>query len=246
MSTGTLLLAGTDLASLCIVEDLSDFWSSSDLRGDLPTAPGADGAVAISRPISSKVASGQVTVADVSVAAIEDGVAAVKALLRENVSQTLTRRKVTGAGNLDATQTGIVRNVAERWIGGNACTLLFSAELVDGLWYGSSVSMPTVAGTSTVLGDTGTHKILVTLAAGPARTVASSTNGYYFQFHTTVPTGGVLVDVEARTATAITGGADMSANLSWPKVYPFRLEAGSNTLALDAGSASLTYQPAYL
>jgi hypothetical protein len=115
-------------------------------------------------------------------------------------------------------------------------------------WHGSPVTIASGAGVHTILGDIRTSRMTVTLAAGPARTVANQTpgNGSYFQFLATVPAGGVLVDVEAQTATAITGGADMSRYLQWGKAHPLILEAGSNTLATDAGTFSVAYQPAYL
>jgi hypothetical protein len=245
VSAGTLLFGGTDLASLCVVEDLTDFWSSSDVRGDLPVYPGADGAAAVQRPVSSKLSVCQATIAVDTHIAAEDGVAAVKALLRQGESQTVTRRKVITAGNLDTTQTGIVRNVAERWIGISSCTLLIGVELLDGLWYGAAVAISSAAGTTSVAGEASTHRMTLTLAAGGARTITNTTNGHWLTFSTTVPTGGVLIDVEARTATAITGGADLSAYLSWGKTYPMRLNAGSNTLTVSAVSASISYQPAY-
>lgn len=245
--SGALLFSGTDLATLCVVEDLNDFWSSSDLRGDLTSYPGLDGGGANRRPVASKICSGQATVALSTPTAAEDAVAAVKTLLAVNVPQTATRRKITGSGTLDATQTVIVRNVSERWIGDNsACTLLFTTELLDGTWHGSSVLIASGAGTQTIVGDTRTYRMTLTLAAGGQRTVWNNTNGYYFQFWATVPSGGVLVDVEAQTATAITGGADMSQYLAWPKNLPFRLDPGSNVLVTDVASFAVDYQPAYL
>jgi hypothetical protein len=245
MSTGTLLFSGTDLASLCIVEDLSDFWSSSEPRGDQPVYPGISGSLALQMPTSSKIASGQVTVTADTLADTEDAVAGVKALLAAGIPQTVTRRKITGTGNLDATQTGIARSVEERWQGPGACTLLIAVELTDGKWYGASLNIASAAGTQAIAGDVRTTRMTLTLAAGAARTVANTTNGHQFTFGATVPTGGVLVDVEARTATAITGGTDMSASLSWPKVHPFRLDPGANVITVSAGSASIDYQPAY-
>lgn len=244
--SGTLLFSGTDLATVCIVEDLSDFWSSTDLRGDLSTSPGVDGAEGAPRPWASKVCSGQVTVADDTLAAAEDAVAALKAVLRMGLSQTVTRRKVTGAGNLDATQTAIVRTTAERWIGDAACTLLLGVELLDGLWYGAEVAVASAAGVQDIEGDLPTRRMTLTLAAGAARTVTNTTNGYWFTFSAAVPTGGVVIDVEARTAKAVTGGADYSRYLSWGKSHPFQLDAGANTITVSSGTASIDYQPAYL
>lgn len=244
--SGTLLFSGTDLASLCIEEDLSDFWSSSDLRGDLIDYPATPGSVATDRPVSSKLCSGQVTIADDTLAAAEDAVAALKAVLREGIAQTVTRRKVTGAGNLDTAQTVIVRTAAERWLSSTACTVLIGAELLDGLWYGASTAISSIAGTQTIAGEARTYKMTLTLAAGGSRTVTNATNGFWFTFSATVPTGGVLVDVEKRTATATSGGADLSAYLSWGKAFPMALNPGSNTFTVSAGTASVTYQPAYL
>jgi phage-related protein len=85
----------------------------------------------------------------------------------------------------------------------------------------------------------------ITLAAGAARTVANA-NGFYVQFLTTVPAGGVIIDVEARTATALTGGADLSRYLKWGKKHLMQLDEGANTLSTDAGSFTISYQPAYL
>lgn len=119
--------------------------------------------------------------------------------------------------------------------------------MVLGYWYPATpTTISDAAGAQSIAGDVRTHRMTFTLAAGAARTITNTTNGFWFTFGTTVPSGGILVDVEARTATAITGGADYSAYLSWSKQLLMRLEAGSNTLTVSAGSASISYQPAYL
>lgn len=246
--SGTLLFDGTDLASLCIVEDLSDFWSTSDLRGDLPVYAGTPGAVAISRPVAFKTCSGQLTIADDTLADIEDGVAAVKAVLDLGRSQTLTRRKITGSGNLDATQTAIVRSAEERWLGDAACTLLIGVDLLDGVWYGSAVPIGSAAGSQSIAGDAPTHRMTITLASGgPTRTITNTTTGHAFTYSATVPASGVLVDVEARTAVDLSTSpaTDVSQYLSWTKFYPMRFQPGTNVLTVSAGSASVSYQPAY-
>lgn len=246
MSTGTLLLSGTDLASVCIVEDLSDFWSTSDLRGDLPVSAGVPGAAPLRRPVASKIRSGTVTTFEAaSLAAVEDAVASIKALLRINRSQVATRRKVTGTGNLDTTQTVIVRGAEERWVGNVSCTLILSVETCDGPWYAASESIAAV-GTVTVKGDSPTRKITATLSAGAVDPVVSNSNGYSFRYVGTVPAGGVLVDVAARTATGITGSVPLSANLRWAKDDPFQLDPGSQILTVSTGSVSFTYLPAYV
>lgn len=131
------------------------------------------------------------------------------------------------------------------WIGDSAATVDLDWLVADSPWHGSAVVIASAAGVQSVAGDIATHRMTLTLAAGAARTVANN-NGYSVTFGATVPTGGVLIDVEARTATAITGGADLSGSLSWSKKFLMQLEAGSNTLTVSAGSASISYQPAYL
>lgn len=246
MSTGTLLFSGTDLATLCIVEDLADFWSSSDVRGDLPVYMGVNGSTAMRRPINSKVCSGQLRVVDEdTLAETEDAVAAVKALLRPARSQTVTRRKVTGDGNLDTTQTAIVRTVEERWQSETACTLLIGAELCDGAWAGAEESISTV-GAVTIKGDLPTAAIVATIAAGAVDPVLTNTaNDFSFRYVGTVPSGGVEVDVANRRATGVTGSVDLSANLRWSKGDLLVFDPGAQTLAISDGSASFTYLPAY-
>lgn len=245
--SGTLLFSGVDLSTVCIVEDLSDFWSSSDLRGDLPVYAGVSGATPIRRPISSKVCSGQLQVVDEdTLADTEDAVAAVKALLRPARAQTVTRRKVTGDGNLDATQTAIVRTVEERWQTQTVCTLLIGVELLDGGWAGAEESIASAAGTQAVKGDLPTAAIVATLSAGAANPiVANTTNGYSFRYVGTIPSGGVEVDVLTRRATGLTGSVDMSANLRWSKSDPFQLDPGDNVITVSAGTCALDYTPAY-
>lgn len=242
--SGTLLFSGTDLASVCAVEDLSDFWSSSDPRGDLPVYAGIPGATAQRRPVAAKLRTGQVKVSASSLAAAEDAVAAVKALLQIGRAQSATRRKVTGAGNLDTTQSVIVHGADERWSGPN-CRLILSVETIDGPWYGASQSIAAV-GTVTIKGDSPTRAITATIAAGAVNpVVTNTTNGYTFRYVGTVPSGGLLVDVRARTATGITGSVNLSANLKWSKDDPFQLDPGSQTLTISTGTASFTYLPAY-
>jgi hypothetical protein len=247
--SGTLLFSGTDIATLVdVVEDLSDFWSGADSRGDLPTYAGTSGATATRRPTDSKVRTGQVTITDgATLAATEDRVAALKAVLRPGQSQTVTRRKVTGTGNLDTTQTAIVRPaIEERWLSDTTCTLIFAVETVDGPWYGASQSIG-AAGTVTVKGDVPTRSITATLSAGAANpVVTNTTNGYNFRYVGTVPTGGVTVDVRARKATKVSDSSDVSSSLKWSKDAPFQLDPGSQTITVSAGSVSFTYLPAYV
>jgi hypothetical protein len=248
MSHGTLLFSGTDLASLCdVVEDLSDFWATSDPRGDLPVYNGVPGATATRRPIAEKVRTAQVSMTDgATLAATEDKIATLKAGLRLNRSQTVTRRKIVGAGNLDTTQTAIVRSAEERWLNETTCTLLIAVETIDGPWFGASESIAAV-GTVTIKGDSPTRAITATLSAGAVNpVVTNTTNGYTFRYVGTVPAGGVTVDIRTRKATKVSDSSDVSSALKWSKSDPFQLDPGSQTLTISTGTASFTYLPAYV
>lgn len=177
--------------------------------------------------------------------------AAIRALRRRckpGRTVTLTRRMPDPEGsdsNVDHTTTGRRQTDRVAWIASRAAQVDIDWLIADSPWHGDSVNVAAAAGTFDVDGDIPTSRMTVTLAAGAARTVTNTTNGHGFTFSTAVPTGGVVIDVEAQTATAITGGADMSAYLSWTKVHPMVLNPGSNTLTVSAGTASIDYQPAY-
>lgn len=241
-----LLFSGVDLATVGSVEDLADFWSSADLQGDLVTYPGEDGAIAPPRQVPAQSRTAELTVFGDDLADTEAAVAAAKTLLRLGEQQILTRRKTTPAGNLDTTQRAVTRSIAERWLAPTACALLVTVETLDGAWYGVPVTLAAVAGTHNVAGDLRTTAIAVTLAAGAVNPqITNSTNGYGFRWAGTVPAGGLLVDVRARTATAVTGGVNHSAALTWGKPQLLQLSPGSNTLTVSSGTASLTYRPAW-
>lgn len=246
MTLGTLLFSGTDLATVCLPTDLNDFWSSPDVRGDLPVYAGMPGAGAVRRPIAAQLRTGELVVFGDSLADTEDAVAGVRSLLREGQAQTVTRRKITGAGNLDTTQTAIVRGAAERWVDEFECGLIMSVETLDGPWYAPSVAIAAV-GTIDVEGDSPTRAVTATLSAGAVNPVITNTsNGYSFRYVGTVPAGGVLVDVLAKTATGITGSVNLTANLRWSKDDPFQLDPGSQTLTTSMGTPAFTYLPAYI
>lgn len=117
--------------------------------------------------------------------------------------------------------------------------------LLLGFWYpSSSTAIASAAGTQSIDGDIRTRKMTVTLAAGSARTVTNTTNGYWFTYSGSVPSS-IVVDIEARTATLVSGSLDVSMYLSWGKTYPMQLEPGTNVLAVSSGAAAIAYYPAY-
>lgn len=161
---------------------------------------------------------------------------------------TLTRQMPDPDGTAANTpHTTVARRLGDRpiWLGVRGWVLEIDWWITE-VWHGADVAIASVAGTQTILGDIDTHRITLTLAAGAARTVTNQSNGFWVSFTAAFPGSDMEIDVEARTATGVTDGVDYSRYLSWGKSQPFQLEAGDNTIALSAGTASLTYQPAYL
>ena len=109
---------------------------------------------------------------------------------------------------------------------------------LDGLWYGDEV-IEAAPGTLTVPGDVRTHRMTVTLT-GTDPVLTNTTTGSVLSY-TGDATGGVTLEVDS--VTVLSGSV---ANWSWNQRLPFRLLPGENVLTVTGGTASITYQPAYL
>lgn len=244
----SLLLDGTNMESLtdCVEGPVTWPYQGWTQRGDFPTYPGIDGATFMAQPYDTAVLPVQVTLRSLACSggsglAMREALRDLRAACRPDRAVTLRRLwpdstyEDAAAKFLNITPARPLKNVM-------SCLVEFT---LLGLWYGPAQSISPGVGTHDVLGDVRTHRMTITLAAGAARTVTNA-NGFYVQFITTVPAGGVIIDVEARTATALTGGADLSRYLKWGKKHLMQLDPGANTLSTDAGSFTISYQPAYL
>jgi hypothetical protein len=251
LSASAYFADGTDLAAtgVSLTHDGAGLYSGLAEDVGVATYPGSDAGTILGgayRPFQ------HATMYLVRGGSFDDVWSKIRALRRRckpGRTVTLTRQMPDPDGtdaNTPATATARRQTDRVEWLAETAAVVDIDWLIVDGVWQGSAVAIAVAAGVQTILGDTRTRRMTLTLAAGAARTVTNTTNGYAFTFGTTVPSGGIIVDVAARTATAITGGADYSAYLSWTKDLPMQLEAGSNTLTVSAGSASISYQPAYL
>lgn len=243
---------GTDLAiagSVVLTHDGSGLWDGQGEDITVVTYPGVNEGTIAGGRFSPYTRS---TMYQVKAARYDATWAAMRALRRRckpGRTITLTRVMPDPEGtdtNVSATTTARRQGDRPSWTTGGIAHLDIDWLITGGPFLAPAVSIPSAGGTQSVYGDVPTRKMTVTLAAGAARTVTNTTNGFWFTFGTTVPSGGIVVDVAQRTATAITGGADYSAYLSWGKAAPFQLEPGSNVLTVSAGSASISYQPAYL
>lgn len=241
----TLLIDGTDLAAAArIVQVWEGVHVTPGNRGSGLVIPDRDGMVDFDRPFGANTLSlGLLLRGSSDVTGFNDAYRTLRRLVKPGRQVTLTRRQSFTTGTEDHT-------AAARYLDGLNPTLLTPADgkmvlnftILDGLWYGASQSIGT--GAVTVLGDVRTHRMTVTLTGSGSTTVLSnSANGMTFTYTGSKSTA-VVIDVEAMTATQ--GVTDVSANLSWNGIFPFRLEPGAQTLSVSTGSAAISYRPAYL
>lgn len=250
LASSAYLVDGVDLGATGVVldHDGSGLWSGLTEDVGVDTFPGKNGGIIVGGTFKPYTHSTMYQVKANGYTAVWAAIRALRRRCKPGRTVTLTRLMPDPEGtdtNVSLTTTG--RRVSDRpaWLTPNFAKLDIDWEIVGGPWLGPSA---TVAGPGdvTVKGDVPTRKMIVTLDAGAARTVTNTTNGFWFTFGTTVPAGGIVVDVAARTAKAVTGGADYSGYLSWGKAAPMQLEPGANTLTVSSGGASISYQPGYL
>lgn len=251
LSASTYLVDGVDLIvpGVKLTHDGAGLWSGVGEELGVSTSPGADGGGIDGGVFQPYTHSTMFQVKADGYDAVWAQIRALRRRCKPGRTVTLTRRMPDPEGsdnNTDHTATAR-RQGASRpaWLTPRLAQVDIDWLIADTPWLGAAVAIADAAGAHTILGDISTHRMTVTLAAGAARTITNTTNGHWFTFGTTVPAGGVLIDVEARTAIGITGSVDLSASLSWGKAYPMRLNPGSNTLTVSAGTASISYQPAY-
>lgn len=254
----TLLIEGEDIEDYACIEWPADYpHTQADMRGELPMFPGVDGAVNVDQPFGPQVLSIPVGLASVGCSQEEEMEAAnqkyrnLRRLSRPGQVVTLTR-VMSYPGGLESHEAlAKLLTMTPSRLALQVMKAVLDFTLLE-LWYGPAVSTGALTtedpGTTVdVEGDVRTHRMEITLPAGAARTVYNNTNGHWVTFNAVAAAGGVLIDVEARTATNITGGADVSRYLLWGKAYPMRLDPGENVFSVtDGTSASISYQPAYL
>ncbi|MGZ6838564.1 MAG: phage distal tail protein [Blastococcus sp.] len=241
----TFLINGTDIkvAGVRQVVDLSGAYSTAPLRAGQVVFPGRDGEAFLSRSFDAgSLTLGLVLLAS-GFAGFNDTYRTLRRLVAPGTQLTLTRRAAFATGNEDHTAKADYLSGLEPAVtaAGQVGRLALAFRLLEGLWYGPSATLGT--GSVTALGDTRTHRMTITLSAGTNPTLTNSVTGHSLTYTGSTSTA-VAIDVEAMTATQ--GSTDVSANLTWTKTFPFRLNPGTQTVTCSSGSASISYQPAYL
>lgn len=233
-------------------------------RGDLPVYQGFDGAGYTNQPYAAFILPVYMTLSappcedgspteqsDDSWAWINNAIEQVRLACKPDQQVTLTRRRSMPAGNDSQTTSAKLSNITTTRDGRDTLRLVIEFTMLDPLWYGPDTVHAITGGTGTLAyeGQTRCHRMTIHVGAGLTDpSVLNNTNGHSFQWAGgVVPSGGIDVDVEARTAVRTTGGADVSRYLRWPKAHLMRLDPGNNAIFVSGiGNATFTYNPAYL
>jgi hypothetical protein len=243
--TDTIKVDGTDLQTAArVLQVWEGVHQTPALRGSLIEFPTKDGSTDADQPFGSSVLGIGLMVQGGSseVTGFNDQYRTLKRLCKPGRTVTLTKELSYTTGNESYTQTAKLRSLSPQQQSPADYKVLVEFTLLDGLWFGSAVTIG--AGTSTVTGDVRTRRMTVTISGGSSpKTVTNSTNGWALTYTGSTATA-VVIDVENMTATQ--GASDVSGNLSWTRDFPMQLEAGSNTLAISSGTLSIAYQPAFL
>lgn len=250
LKASTYLVDGTDLeaTAVAMTHDENGLWAGISEDIGVAEYAGIDGGVVGGGTVRPFTHSTMFVIRGTGFADVWTKVVALRRRCKPRRTVTLTRRMPDPDGtaaNTDTTTTARVQGDRIEWAGDSAATVDIDWLIVGGPWLGASTAIAAV-GTVTIKGDLPTRAITATISGGAVNPVVTNTsNGYTFRFVGTVPTGGVLIDVRARTATAVTGGANLSSSLKWSKDAPLQLDPGSQTLTTSTGTVSFTYLPAY-
>lgn len=240
----TILVDGTDIKSGVArqITVWDDLFETAPLRGDFPVVPFADGEANVDQSFDAYTLGIGLTLLASDRQGFNDARRTLTRLVKPGKTVTLSRLVAYGTGN--ETHTTVAKYQSGLgpvgMTGQDTGRLVVNMRILDGLWFGSAVTI--AAGTHTILGDVRTRRMLVTVSAGTAPVVTNTTNGSSFTVSGSTGTP-VVVDVENMSASD--SGGDCSERLSWSGTWPLQLEAGSNTLTISSGTLSVAYQPAY-
>lgn len=251
----TLLAGSVDFSTLgCITEPYNAPYEQAGQRGDFSQYAGIDGGGYLDQAYDKGLLSFEIMLApdcgseDEQRTNLNTRYRNLRTACQPDRLTVLTRRMSFDAGNETHTANGKLLSITPNHYGPEVMSCLVEFTLLDGCWFATPVAVAaSAAPTPTVLGDTRTQHITAVLSAGAVNPVViNTTNGYFFVYNGTVPSGGVSVNCFTRRATKVTGSIDASNLLLWGKPHPMRLEPGANALTCSSGTVALTYTPAYL
>jgi hypothetical protein len=250
LKASAYLVDGVALAAsgVDLTHDGGGLWTGQTQDIDVAEAAGFDGGTIAGGLFRPYTHSTLYLVRGATFDAVWASIRALRRRCKPGRTVTLTRQMPDPEGsdaNISLTTTGRRQTDRVEWLGAQA-QIDIDWLITGGPWLGASVTVSSIAGTVTALGDLPARKMTATLSAGAANpVVTNTTNGYTFRYVGTVPTGGVTVDVQARKATKVSDSSDVSSALKWSKRDPFRLDPGANAITVSAGTCALTYYPAY-
>lgn len=246
----TVKVDGVDLATTGVAVlwggSLFDAYDEVFSAVSYPGLDDSDALEGVGRPITWSVRC-RVTGTD-----LDDAWAKLRALRRRTKpgkTVQLTRYMVGGESNAVVSLVTNARRLGDTvaWSEENdrKATIGIDFQLL-GFWLPATpTTIASAAGSQSIAGDRPTRRITATLSAGAVNPViTNATNGYSFRYVGTVPVGGVVVDVAARTAYA--GVVNVSSALRWGKTNLLQLDPGVNVLTVSSGTCALDYYPAYL
>lgn len=249
----TTLVDGVDLRTLgCITVPYEAPYVSANERGELASYAGVDGVRNFDLPLGAGLYSVRMVINQPKIDGtwkdLNDQFRALRLACKPGRQITLGRRMEFSLGQEEHSASARLIDIVPTRPDPAVMQLLVEFALLDGCFFGPQESIAAFSSSSpTVKGDYRTLRVTATLSAGASSPIIlNSTNGYSFAYSGVVPTGGVSIDLLNRRVTKVSDSSDLSANLRWGKVHPFRLEPGLNTITSSSGTVALSYYPAYL
>ena len=244
----TLLVGGTDIASLAVITDWSGVMSSGPVGGEPVTVPlrrGAYYAVGEREPYTWDL---PLSVVADDLPSLHSKLSSLAALLdTSRGAVTVTRRVSYTGGNVEQeARSALVSGWSPVYTGTNGVRLPLAVTNLDGCWYSATAATGTVSGSGSIVvpGDLPTARATVTLSGGSGQRVTLG-SGAWVEFSGSSATP-VVIDCFEWTASQ--GGADVSGLLSHGggPVSPLLFLPGSNSVTVTGGgSAALSVQGAW-
>lgn len=245
-----LLVDGTDIETLGIIENWDGVLSVAAERGGPLLIPGRDGAVHVP---GLAVAAGVIPIPFAlfgdDVTGFNDALRSLRRLVPPGKVLDVVRRLSydTGVEDQHASCT-YLSGLDPKLVNAASGRLVLTLTNLDGRWYGEDDVVINAAGAHVIQGDTRTRRMFITLTGGVAPVLTNSI-GQSLTFAGNPGVGAAAVTVNPEAMTATQSGADVSGLLSWSGRFPFELDPreGANTIAITGGGTfNIAYRPAFL